>query len=76
MHRLDVYKVWLGFLEKLVLLLLAAIGIPSIAGTATLPTLIVLTWAVIGIILTAFYVILSVKAKRLADALDEERKRT
>jgi multisubunit Na+/H+ antiporter MnhC subunit len=76
MHRLDVYKVWLGFLEKLVLLLLAAIGIPSIAGTVTLPTLIVLTWAVIGIILTAFYVILSVKAKRLADALDEERKRT
>jgi uncharacterized membrane protein (DUF485 family) len=75
MHRLDVYKVWLGFLEKLVLLLLAAIGIPSLAGTVTLPILIVIAWAVIGIILVAFYVTLSVKAKRLADTLDEERKR-
>ena len=57
MHRLDVYKIWLGFLEKLVLLLLAAIGIPSLAGTVTLPTLIVIAWALIGVILVAFYVI-------------------
>ena len=75
MHRLDVYKLWLGFLEKLILLLLAAIGIPSIAGTVTLPIVIVILWAAIGIILMIFYVILSVKAKRLADTLDEERKR-
>lgn len=75
MYRLDIYKLWLGFLEKLILLLLAAIGIPSIAGTVTLPIVIVIIWAVIGIILVAFYVVLSVKAKRLADTLDEERKR-
>ena len=75
MYRLDVYKLWLGFLEKLVLLLLAAIGIPSIAGTVTLPIVIVIAWAVIGVILMAFYVVLSVKTKRLADILDEERKR-
>jgi hypothetical protein len=75
MHRLDVYKVWLGFLEKLVLLLLAAIGIPSLAGTVTLPTMIVIAWAVIAVILVAFYMALSVKAKPLADTLDEERKR-
>jgi len=29
----------------------------------------------IGVILVAFYVVLSVKAKRLADTLDEERKK-
>jgi hypothetical protein len=75
MYRLDVYKLWLGFLEKLVLLLLAAIGIPSIAGTVTLPTVIVIAWAAIGIILVALYIVLSVKAKRLADTLDEERKK-
>jgi multisubunit Na+/H+ antiporter MnhC subunit len=75
MYRLDVYKLRLGFLEKLVLLLLAAIGIPSIAGTVTLPTVIVIAWAVIGVILVAFYVVLSVKAQRLADTLDEERKK-
>ena len=75
MYRLEVYKLWLGFLEKLVLLLLAAIGIPSIAGTVTLSTVIVIAWAVIGVILVAFYVVLSVKAKRLADTLDEERKK-
>jgi hypothetical protein len=43
MHSLDIYKLWLGLLEKLVLLLLAAIGIPSITGTVTLPTVIVMT---------------------------------
>jgi hypothetical protein len=75
MYRLDVYKLWLGFLEKLILLLLAAIGIPSIAGTVTLATVIVIAWAVIGVILVAFYVVLSVKAKRLADTLDEKRKK-
>lgn len=74
MYRLDVYKLWLGFLEKLILLLLAAIGIPSIAGTVTLPFVIVIAWAVIGVILVAFYVVLSTKAKRLADTLDEERR--
>ncbi len=75
MHRLDVYKLWLGFLEKLVLLLLAAIGIPSVAGTVTLPSLIVIVWAVIGIVLVALYVALSLKAQRLADTLDAERKK-
>ena len=75
MYRLDVYKLWLGFLEKLILLLLAAIGITSIAGTVTLSTVIVIAWAVIGVILVAFYVVLSVKAKRLADTLDEKRKK-
>jgi signal transduction histidine kinase len=75
MYRLDVYKLWLGFLEKLILLLLAAIGIPSIAGTVTLSTVIVIAWAVIGVILVAFCVVLSVKAKRLADTLDEKRKK-
>lgn len=74
MYRFEVYKLWLGFLEKLILLLLAAVVIPLIAGTVTLPAVIVIVWFVIGVVLVAFYIILSVRAKRLADTLDEERK--
>jgi hypothetical protein len=51
------------------------IGIPSIAETVILSIVIVIIRAAIGIILVAFYMVLSVKAKRLADTLDEERKR-
>jgi hypothetical protein len=76
MSRLEVYKLWLGFLEKLILLLLAVVVIPSIGGTVTLPAVIVIAWFVIGVILVGFYILLSVRAKRLADALDAERKKS
>ena len=76
MSRLEVYKLWLGFLEKLILLLLAAVVIPSIGGTATLPAVLVIVWFAIGVILVGFYVLLSVRAKRLADTLDTERKKS
>jgi len=76
MYRFEVYKLWLGFLEKLVLLLLAAVVIPLIAGTVTLPVFVVILWFIIGAVLVVFYAVLSVRAKRLADALDAERKKT
>ena len=76
MYRFEVYKLWLGFLEKLILVLLAAVVIPLIAGTVTLSAIAVILWFIIGVVLAAFYTILSVRAKRLAEALDAERKKT
>ena len=75
MHRLKLYRLWLGFLEKLILLLLAAIVIPMVVGAVTLPTTIVVLWLFIGVALVLFYVILSVRAKRLAETLEKEEKK-
>ena len=76
MYRLELYKLWLGFLERVILLLLAAIVIPMVVGAVSLPASIVISWLFIGVALVLFYVILSVRAKRLAEALEEEDKRT
>ena len=76
MSGLEVDKLWLGFLEKLILLLLAVVVIPSIGGAVILPAVIVIVWFVIGVTLVEFYILLSVRAKRLADTLDAERKKS
>ncbi len=50
MYRLEVYKLWLGFLEKTFLLILAVVVVPSVIGRIALSTLTVVVWAAIGII--------------------------
>ena len=75
MYRLEVYKLWLGFLEKMFLLLLAVVLVPSVIGTIKLSTLTVVIWSIIGMIIFVAYASLSIKAKRLADTLDMERKK-
>lgn len=55
MYRLEVYKLWLGFLEKMFLLLLAVVVVPSIVGTIKLSIHTVVIWGVIGIIIFVAY---------------------
>ena len=75
MYRLEVYKLWLGLLEKTFLLILAVVVVPSVVGRIELSTLTVGVWAAIGIIIFVAYASLSLKARRIADGLDTERKK-
>jgi len=46
MLKFELYKLWLGFIEKLILLILAAVIIPLVIGKVFIPTIMGFIWFV------------------------------
>ena len=55
----QVYKFWLGFFEKLTVLVFAAAIIPRVVGSLAFPSTLLLAWAVIIIALISVMMYLS-----------------
>ena len=64
-NKLEVYKFWLGFCEKVVLLLLATIIVPLLVGRISIPVVLVLVWSFVCILLILLAVALSVRVWKL-----------
>lgn len=71
--KLEVYKLWLSFLEKLILLVLAAVIIPLVLGKLLIPTIIGIVWLGLITMLWVIYIFISMKLKNLWKTLDEGR---
>lgn len=69
--RLELYKLWLGFLEKLVLLILAAVIIPLVMGKVLIPMAVGIVWFILVVILVLVYVVLSLRLRKLCQTLPE-----
>jgi len=63
--KLEVYKLWLAFLEKLILLVLAVVIIPLVIGKMFIPSIIGIIWAFLVIILVVVYIFISFKLRNL-----------
>jgi len=63
--KLQVYKLWLAFLEKLILLVLAVVIIPLVIGKMFIPSIIGIIWAFLVIILVVVYIFISFKLRNL-----------
>ena len=72
MLKFELYKLWLGFIEKLILLILAAIIIPLVMGKVLIPTVIGFIWFAMIVVLAIFYVYLSQKLRQLCDQQGEK----
>ena len=71
-NRLEVYKFWLGFCEKVVLLLLATIIVPLLVGRISIPVVLVLVWSFVCIFLILLAVALSVRVWKLKNNRGDE----
>jgi len=69
--KLEVYKLWLGFLEKLILLIIAVVIIPLVIGRVFIPSIIGVVWAFLVIILVIVYIFISFKLRNLWKTLSE-----
>lgn len=65
--KFELYKIWLGFIEKLILLILAVVIIPLVIGKVFMPLIIVIIWFVMIIVLAIFYISLSVRLRKLSE---------
>ena len=71
-NKLEVYKFWLGFCEKVVLLLLATIIVPLLVGRISIPVIVVFVWSFVCILLILFAVALSVRVWKLKNNRGDE----
>ena len=71
-NKLEVYKFWLGFCEKVVLLLLATIIVPLLVGRISIPVILVFVWSFVCILLILFAAALSVRAWKLKNNRGDE----
>jgi len=71
-NRLEVYKFWLGFCEKVVLLFLATIIVPLLVGRISIPVVLVLVWSFVCIFLILLAVVLSVRVWKLKNNRGDE----
>ena len=72
MLKFELYKLWLGFIEKLILSILAAVIILLVIGKVFIPVVIGFIWFSMIVVLTIFYVYLSLKLRKLCDRQVEE----
>jgi len=72
MLKFELYKLWLGFIEKLILLILAAVIIPLVIGKVFIPTVIGFIWFGMIVVFTISYVYLSLKLRKLCEQQAEE----
>ena len=71
-NKLEVYKFWLGFCEKVVLLLLATIIVPLLVGRISIPVIVVFVWSFVCILLILFAAALSVRVWKLKNNRGDE----
>jgi hypothetical protein len=64
--RREIYKFWLGFLEKVILLVLATIVIPASIARTEIPFTIRIAWLSLGVVLFIVSLVLSVKLSKLS----------
>ena len=64
-NKLAVYKFWLGFSEKIILLLLATVIIPLVVGRISIPVVVIFVWSFVCILLVLFAAVLSVRVWKL-----------
>ena len=72
MLKFELYRLWLGFIEKLILLILAAVIIPLVIGRVFIPTIIGFIWFAMIIVLAISYIYLSLKLRKLCSQQDKE----
>jgi len=71
-NKLEVYKFWLGFCEKVVLLLLATIIVPLLVGRISIPVVLVFVWSFVCMLLILLAVALSVRVWKLKNNRGDE----
>ena len=74
MLKFELYKLWLGFIEKLILLILVAVIIPLVIGKVFIPIIMGFIWFSMIIVLAASYVYLSLKLRKLCSLQDREER--
>jgi hypothetical protein len=75
-NQKEVYKFWLGFVEKIAVLISAVIIIPRVIGQLNYSFVLVIMWVIVFILLCSVLMFLSLRIWYLPKDDEQEEKKT